>query len=97
MRSSFIAVCCLALPALFAGCSGGPYDSDAWEACRDHVQAEAGIERVSDFDATSAEIGEQGDGWVVQGTVSPDDGPKLQFYCQLDADLSVTDSEVTTA
>lgn len=95
---SLLAVC-LASVAVVTGCSDGePGRSEVWETCRDHIQAAAGgaIPSVTDFDASSVAISEQGTGWVVEGSASPDGG-KMQFYCQLDADLAITDSIVTPA
>lgn len=91
----------LASAVLATGCSSGdgaPSTGEVWETCRDHIQVEAGgaIPRITDFDATSVNVSEQGSGWLVEGTASPDGG-KLQFYCQLDADLAITDSIVTRA
>src|SRR5690242_11659682 len=84
---------------LLTGCSGGedPSTSEVWETCRDHVQAEAGEmnSTVTDFDASSVNVSEQGGGWRVDGTASPPDGPVVQFYCEVDRDRSVTDSQIT--
>lgn len=90
-----------AVALLASGCSGDgqPGTSQIWETCRDHIQAAAGgaIPSVTDFDAMSVNVSEQEGGWLVEGTASPDGGAKLQFYCQLDADLAITDSIVTRA
>lgn len=91
--------CVLALAVSATACGSGgtdtPSDTDVMTACWEHVQAEAEVTR-SDIDVTETAIAKQDEGWAVKGTVTPGDGSRLQYYCQLDADLKVTDSQVTT-
>ena len=86
----------LLLCACGGGGGGDPTEADAREACWGHIREEAEVRQI-EIDVFNTASVEQKGGWAFQGTISPDKGPKLQYYCQVNTKLRVTDSEVTTA